>query len=353
MAPARIRPSDLPLLASLLVAGLVADRAPGGEDPAGRRVDDAIYGHVTQVGWVVGDLDPIVDFWRSLGLEIREVGRQTLPDLVYRGRPAPTEVDLALADFPGVTVAWIQPQGGGKNAFTDSLERRGDGIQYLGFSVADEAGLERELARFETLGVEVVQSGVHWTGRGRTALLDTAPEGGGLTLALVHDPDRESSRSAEDAGHAAPFSRIVQYAAVVADLRPVSDYYGRIGFGGLAIDPRHVFDDLEYRGRPSHYEMDVGWDRRGDVPFEWIQSAVGPNVYADFLEDKGDGFHHLAFPVEDMDAAIRHFEALGVGVSQSGAWNFPSTRGRFAYLDTDDHGGVSIELLWNDPSWPE
>jgi len=350
MAPARIRPGVLPLFASpLVVVGLLAGLAPAAGEPSGRRVDDAIYGHVTHVGWVVGDLDPIVAFWRSLGLEIRVVGRQALPDLVYRGQPAPTEVELALADFPGVTVAWIQPRSGDENAFTDALERRGDGIQYLGFSVADEAGLERELARFETLGVEVVQSGVHWTGRGRAALLDTAPEGGGLTLALVHDPDREPSGSP---GHGAPFSKIVQYAAVVADLRPVSDYYERIGFGGLAIDPRHVFDDLEYGGRPSHYEMDVGWDRRGDVPFEWIQSAVGPNVYADVLEDKGEGFHHLAFPVEDMDAAIRHFEALGVGVSQSGAWNFPTTRGRFAYLDTDDHGGVSVELLWNDPSWP-
>ncbi|MGE5327506.1 MAG: VOC family protein, partial [Deltaproteobacteria bacterium] len=62
-----------------------------------------------------------------------------------------------------------------------------------------------------------------------------------------------------------------------------------------------------------------------------------------------EGFHHLAFNVKDMDEAIAHFKAKGVAVSQSGGWDANGSRGRFAYLETDAHGGVTVELLWNAP----
>jgi hypothetical protein len=50
-----------------------------------------------------------------------------------------------------------------------------------------------------------------------------------------------------------------------------------------------------------------------------------------------------------MDAAIAHFKAKGVSVSMSGAWDINGSKGRFAYLDTEPHGGVTVELIWNQP----
>lgn len=97
------------------------------------------------------------------------------------------------------------------------------------------------------------------------------------------------------------------------------------------------------------YEMDLGWNRRGDVPFEWIQSIAGPNVYEEFMKAHGEGFHHLAVNVRDMDAAIALMKDRGANVTQSGGWDFPTSKGRFAYLDTERSGGVATELLWNKP----
>jgi 4-hydroxyphenylpyruvate dioxygenase-like putative hemolysin len=95
--------------------------------------------------------------------------------------------------------------------------------------------------------------------------------------------------------------------------------------------------------------MDLGWQRFGDAPFEWVQSTQGPNVYEEYLKAHGEGFHHLGVDVKDMDAAIKILEGKGAPPSQGGGWDTPQSKGRFAYLDTDPHGGVTLELLWDQP----
>jgi hypothetical protein len=42
--------------------------------------------------------------------------------------------------------------------------------------------------------------------------------------------------------------------------------------------------------------------------------------------------------------------AKGAPPSQSGGWDSPGSKGRFAYLDTEPYGSVTIELLWNAPA---
>ena len=50
---------------------------------------------------------------------------------------------------------------------------------------------------------------------------------------------------------------------------------------------------------------------------------------------------------EDMDAAIKLLEAKGAPPSQCAAWDGPKGKGRAVYVDTDPHGGVTLELIWN------
>jgi methylmalonyl-CoA/ethylmalonyl-CoA epimerase len=209
--------------------------------------------------------------------------------------------------------------------------------------------MTEELARYKAVGVAVVQSGT-WQGTagiGRFAYLDTAPEGGGITVELEYNPDpapkAEPASTNED-----PFSRITQYAFVVRDVRKVSAYYERIGLGALPVE-RNVSLDRVYRGKPGSFEMLLGWGRKTDVVFEWIQSVIGPNVYEEQLKQHGEGFHHLGFNVTDMDGTIAKLRSRALEVTMSGGWNVNGHEGRFAYLDADKHGGVTIELLWNKP----
>ena len=125
-------------------------------------------------------------------------------------------------------------------------------------------------------------------------------------------------------------------------------YYERIGLGALPIN-RNVSLDRMYRGKPGTFEMLLGWGRKTDVVFEWISRWWARTCTEEQLKNHGEGFHHLGFNVTDMDAAISRLRSRGLDVTMSGGWDEKGYAGRFAYLDADKHGGVTIELLWNKP----
>ncbi len=309
----------------------------------------SIYGHVVQVGWVVKDLDPVVDYWEKLGLrKIHRAGVMEFPDVTYRGKKTPLSLKMAFADIGGVQIEWIEPVKG-YSVYNEFLAKHGDGVHHLAYAVKSPEELAQQIQYFKSKGVGVVQQG-SWQGtkgKGLFAYLDTAPRGGGLTCELVYNPDAPSGGDESASSNEYPFNKITQYALVVRNVRKVGAFYQSLGLGGMPVD-HNISVDRMYHGKPGNFEMDLGWGRFGDVTFEWIQSTKGPNVYEDALRAHGEGFHHLAFNVTDMNKAIELLEARGANVTQSGGWDNPGSKGRFAYMDTERHGGVTIELLWNE-----
>jgi len=95
--------------------------------------------------------------------------------------------------------------------------------------------------------------------------------------------------------------------------------------------------------------MRPGWQRHAQMPCGRIQPLRGPNVNEDHMARHGEGFHHLAFDVEDMDAAIRRGESLGYPATMSGGRGErrKARSGRFANVDSHAIGGTDIELLWH------
>jgi catechol 2,3-dioxygenase-like lactoylglutathione lyase family enzyme len=313
-------------------------------------VDLSIYGHVSSVIWVAKDLDPVLDYYERLGLkDIKRTGVTEFTGLIYKGRPATTTAKSAFGHIGGVLLEFIQPVTG-TNIYTDFLKRHGNGVLALGFAVKNDQELEQQVAYFRSKGVAALER-TQWkgtNGAGHGVYFDTASKGGGLTLALYHDPDGPASAGANVSPNDYPFDKITHYALVVRDVRRVGAYWQSLGFGGITID-HNVSVNRFYRGQPGKFEMDLGWDRFGDLPFEWVQSTVGPNIYEEYLKNHGEGVHHLGFSVRDMDAAVKLLEAKGAPPAMGGGWDSPESKGRFTYLDTDPHGGVTIELLWDQP----
>ncbi len=346
--------ATLPFLCALVLALAPARGAAAPPAEISRpSLDLSIYGHVVQVGWVVKDLDRVVDYWEKLGLKnIHRTGVREFPDVTFRGKKSPIRTKNAFGDIGGVQMEWIEPVEG-KSVDNEFLAKHGDGVHHLAFFVQSPEQLEHEIQSFKSKGVDVVQFG-SWQGtrgRGRFAYLDFTEKGGGLTVELMYNPDAPPSGTARKPENESPFTEIVQYAFLVRDVKQVAAYYQSLGFGGMAID-HNVSVNRNYRGDPGKFEMFLGWWRFGDVPFEWIQPLVGPSVYDEYLKARGEGFHHLAFRVSDMDQAVQLLKTKGAPVAQSGGWDNPQSKGRFAYLDTDPHGGVTIELLWNQPRTP-
>jgi catechol 2,3-dioxygenase-like lactoylglutathione lyase family enzyme len=313
-------------------------------DPARAQLPE-MYRTVTSVHWAVKDLDRVKAGWAKLGFPaLQDLGEMTVSGS-WRGQSGSARVKVALARFASLDVAWIQPLAG-DNAFTDHLTRHGEGIVSVNYRAPSLEALDAEVARLAGLGVGVLQRADVVTGQGRLRIVHMDTETGGkYVLGLVHGP---APASAEEAP-APPFpAKLSQYALVVRSLAAVSEYWQRLGFP--AMDVTHPpLSDRRYRGQPGQFDQKLGWHRHGTVTWEWIEPLSGPTVYLDFLDAHGEGLHHIAFDVPDIEKAAAAWERVGVPVAQSGAWGEKGKpgSGRFAYAATDVYGGVTIELLWN------
>ena len=74
------------------------------------------------------------------------------------------------------------------------------------------------------------------------------------------------------------------------------------------------------RGEDSDYDMDLRLadGGMGGIGFELIQPLEGHSIYDEFIEEKGEGIHHLAYLVEDLDKEIADMAERGFKVLQTG-----------------------------------
>lgn len=298
----------------------------------GRAQLPEFYRNVHGMVWVVKDVDEVAAAWMKLGLaEVVRHG-EVKQRIEYRGKPGMARLKWVSGRLGPVLVDFYQPLEG-TNAWSDFLARHGDGVMSLVYLAGSPDALERETERLKAAGVSVLQRA---DGR---VYFDTEPNGK-YVLALA-------ARARTTTAAAGP--RITQFAFVVSELAPVFSYWKKLGFPEFSVT-HPALTDLFYRGRPAAYEQDLGWQRHGAVPFEWCVPPAGtPSVYAEYLKKHGEGVQHIAFSVPDMDAAIVHYKSLGFAAVQGGGWGEAGKpgSGRFAYLDTDAAGGLTIELLWN------
>ena len=95
--------------------------------------------------------------------------------------------------------------------------------------------------------------------------------------------------------------------------------------------------------------MIQGWQRHGEIAYEWCIPVKGPIVYEDHIKLHGEGIHHLAFSVVDMDAVLKDYESMGYINTMGGTWGEKgkSGSGRYEYIGLENAGGVTMELLWS------
>lgn len=304
------------------------------------------YKTVDRLIWVVDDLDKTTRGWQELGFTgVEDQGDAEVP-MVFRGKPVTVSVRAASGRIGDLPVHWVQPVAE-NDAFSEFLARKGSGVFSIVHRVPSKEALDAEVKRMAGLGVGVLQSGEAETEAGvvRFAFLDTAAEGK-YVLGLIHvpgPPDVTLAPSGNPSGR-----KVAQYAFVAKDLDAVSSYWARLGFPPMTFSHPDS-SELRYRDRPGQFDMRLGWQRHGKVTYEWILSLKGPNVYEDHMAKHGEGVHHLAFEVDDIDREAAAWQTKGFPFGMGGAWgkkNKPGS-GRFIYIDTQTIGGIDIELLWS------
>lgn len=141
---------------------------------------------------------------------------------------------------------------------------------------------------------------------------------------------------------------IAQIAFVVKDLdKTVEHYYKYFG-----IAPWHFYTyqkpfvpHMSRYGKPTDYAMRVALSYFGTMRVELIEQVHGDTVYSDFIKKHGYGIQHLGVLVEDMSTAIEQAKAAGIKMVMDGAGFGPDNDGHYAYLDTEDLLGTTLELI--------
>lgn len=141
---------------------------------------------------------------------------------------------------------------------------------------------------------------------------------------------------------------VAQIAFVVEDLEAVVRRYHEL-FG---VCPWHLYtyekpfvQRMSYRGRDGDYAMRVGLSYFGDSRVELIQPIRGPSIYEEFVERHGYGVQHLGVLVSDMAAALDEASAAGLSMIQDGSGFGLDGDGHYAYLDTEELLGTTLELI--------
>jgi catechol 2,3-dioxygenase-like lactoylglutathione lyase family enzyme len=138
--------------------------------------------------------------------------------------------------------------------------------------------------------------------------------------------------------------KITQVAIAVHNLPLVVENYWKI----LGIGPWNIFAweypivaRRTYHGQPAWSREMICHAMVGGVEFELMQPVDGPSLYRDFLEEHGEGLHHLQFWVNNFDEATRILiEEHGFTDLQSGSCGRTAKGCRYHYVHSESLGCI-------------
>jgi hypothetical protein len=124
----------------------------------------------------------------------------------------------------------------------------------------------------------------------------------------------------------------------------------RLGAGPfLSMGDESRFDQALVHGKPTPFALKIAFGALGGVLLELLEPLDDRSPHAEFLSERGEGLHHLAFLVTDFDeqlAAIREADPeTNLLIDGTG----PGNPVRWAYLDGGKARSTVIELLERTP----
>ena len=143
-------------------------------------------------------------------------------------------------------------------------------------------------------------------------------------------------------------SVMTQIAFIVEDIeesrRRFSEFFGIEATQAVSAGEYPVVETV-YNGAPAREAgamlAFLKFSPRFEI--ELICPNQAPSVWREWLKEHGEGFHHIAFQVPDMEKAIAACEAFGMELRQYGYYSDRS--GRYAYLDAQKQLKCYVELL--------
>lgn len=310
-------------------------------------------GAIKQICVIVDDVKKIMDwYYEILGIgpwDVRSFNPDTVRNLYVNGEPVTEDFEFicAVAWVGDVEFELIQPIKG-PVIYWDQMKKRGNSLHHFKIVIPDDEVLEEYVKELEEKGLKVTQTG--WIDRDVHYYIDS-DEQLGLVVELgnggkigapdyVYPADREKKPSALAAN-------IKQVALVVDDVKKYMDAFSSL----LEIGPwdvrhftpqkvRNFYVEGEQVSEGFEFICAVVWV--GAMEIELIQPVKGSNIYWEFLEKNGPGFHHIkyVFPDEAIAEEIRRWSDYDIRVMQTGWIDGDS----HYYMSTADRLGMIVEF---------
>jgi len=140
-----------------------------------------------------------------------------------------------------------------------------------------------------------------------------------------------------------PDGAIIELCHVSRDLDAALLHWTRdLGAGPFFVFDVPVLPGQSYYGQPTEVSMRVGFGFSGGVLIELLeQTNEGASPFRDFLEERGEGLHHI-MPRCEYEAGFARLASAGYAVAYAG--RMPSGE-RFCLFDTRAANGAYVELM--------
>ena len=116
---------------------------------------------------------------------------------------------------------------------------------------------------------------------------------------------------------------------VVENIEESKEKYEKI-FG---VESGEVYEDKNMKVKIMFFDL-------GDVKMELVE-PVGENGVSRYLKEKGEGFHHMAYEVSDIDLTVKNLKEKGCKVVVEPVEAY---EGKVAFIHPKDVG-VLIEFV--------
>jgi len=141
---------------------------------------------------------------------------------------------------------------------------------------------------------------------------------------------------------------VTQVAFLVNDIeKTAQDYADFLGVEKpmIKITGDQKTAGTRYKGEPTDARAKLAFFHVGpQLDIELIEPDKEPSTWREELDAHGEGFHHIAFVIKDMEDKKKKMQEAGFPLIQAGEYK----NGRNAYMDTKEKLKIIIELLEND-----
>jgi methylmalonyl-CoA/ethylmalonyl-CoA epimerase len=140
---------------------------------------------------------------------------------------------------------------------------------------------------------------------------------------------------------------IAQIGILVHDIEKTSQAYADF-FGlknpGWSLTETVDKAETEFKGNSTDARAKLAFFDMGSLQLELIEPDQHPSTWREYLDQHGEGPHHIAFYIKGMKEKITLMERNQMPLMQKGEY----TGGRYAYMDTFKDLKIILELLEND-----